>query len=105
MRLRAFGVPPMTYPLQNVGLSTDTKKNQAEGDMYREASMHGGVARLVEPGTYDAALPGTDCHRMLDARYSAPPITEISDKDYRSFCWPCHALEELEKAGDCRSGT
>jgi hypothetical protein len=22
------------------------------------------------------------------------PVTEISDKDYRSFCWPCNALEE-----------
>ena len=27
-----------------------------------------------------------------------PPVIEVSDKDYRSFCFPCHALEE---AGDC----
>ena len=25
------------------------------------------------------------------------PVIEVSDKDYRSFCFPCHALEE---AGD-----
>ena len=24
----------------------------------------------------------------------SPRIIEISDKDYRSFCWPCNALEE-----------
>lgn len=23
-----------------------------------------------------------------------PPVIEVSDKDYRSFCFPCHALEE-----------
>ena len=26
---------------------------------------------------------------------SAWSIIEISDSDYRSFCWPCHALEEI----------
>jgi hypothetical protein len=29
------------------------------------------------------------------------PIIEISDKDYRSFCWPCYALEEI---GDGKPG-
>lgn len=26
----------------------------------------------------------------------APWIIEISDDDYRSFCFPCHALEDVE---------
>ena len=26
---------------------------------------------------------------------SARSIIEISDSDYRSFCWPCHSLEEI----------
>ena len=25
----------------------------------------------------------------------ARSVIEISDSDYRSFCWPCHALEEI----------
>jgi hypothetical protein len=69
-------------------------KNQEGGEMYRGAGLHGGVVSTVETGAYDEALPGVDCHRMLDERYSALPIIEISDKDYRSFCWPCHALED-----------
>jgi hypothetical protein len=28
-------------------------------------------------------------------------IIEISDKDYRSFCFPCHALEDVP---DCNAG-
>ncbi len=39
-----------------------------------------------EPGATPGALPGT---------------IEISDKDYRSFCFPCHALEEIR---DCNGG-
>ena len=27
----------------------------------------------------------------------AEPITEISDKDYRSFCLPCDLLEETDE--------
>ncbi len=56
--------------------------------------MHGGSVSTVTTGACDEALAGGHGHRMLDARYSALPIIEISDKDYRSFCWPCHALEE-----------
>jgi hypothetical protein len=29
------------------------------------------------------------------------PFIEVSDKDYRSFCFPCHALEE---ATNCNAG-
>lgn len=32
--------------------------------------------------------------RIPDWGLKALPITEISDKDYRSFCWPCYAFEE-----------
>ncbi len=65
--------------------------------MGRGVGVHGGVARVGETGNYDTGLPGTDCRHVLDEHLDALPLIEISDKDYRSFCWPCHALEE---AGD-----
>ncbi len=64
--------------------------------------MHGGIATVVETGVYAESLPSADGQHVLDAHLGALPIIEISDKDYRSFCWPCHALEE---AGDGKSGT
>ena len=67
--------------------------------MYKGAGMHGGFAGSEETISHDAVLPGAEYHRMPDERYSALPIVEISDKDYRSFCWPCHALEETS---DCQ---
>jgi hypothetical protein len=67
--------------------------------MYRGAGLHGGVAKILETGTYEENLPGADCQHVMDERYRPLSIIEISDKDYRSFCWPCHALEE---AGDCK---
>ncbi len=73
--------------------------NQEEGKMYRGAGMHGGGAKVLETGGYEENLPGTDCQHVVVERYSTRAIIEISDKDYRSFCWPCHALEE---AGDCK---
>jgi len=24
------------------------------------------------------------------------PIVEVCDEDYRSFCWPCHAMDEQQ---------
>ena len=70
--------------------------------MGRGVGVHGGVARAVEPGHYDMGSPGTNGRHVPDEPFDALPLIEISDKDYRSFCWPCHALEEL---GDCQSGS
>ena len=61
--------------------------------------MHGGGTRVLETGSYEENVPGIDCQQVVDQRYTSLPIIEISDKDYRSFCWPCHALEET---GDCK---
>jgi len=30
------------------------------------------------------------------------PVVEVSDEDYRSFCWPCYTLED---DSDCEPGT
>ena len=67
--------------------------------MYRGAGMHGGLARVLETDTYHAVLPGAGCQHVPAEYPAALSIIEISDKDYRSFCWPCHALEET---GDCQ---
>jgi len=61
--------------------------------------MHGGGTRVLETGIYAENVPGIDCQHVVDQRDRSLPIIEISDKDYRSFCWPCHALEET---GDCK---
>ncbi len=65
------------------------------------AGRHEGVAGSMVSGIFVEALPAT---QDSDARYAAsvsPLIIEISDKDYRSFCLPCYALEET---GDCNAG-
>lgn len=67
--------------------------------MYRGSGTHGGGTRVLDAGSHEENEPGIDCQYALDQRYGSLPIIEISDKDYRSFCWPCHALEE---AGDCK---
>jgi hypothetical protein len=101
-RLGAFDVPRLNDRRQNVGLSTDVTFNQSEGDMGRGAGVHRSVARMAETGACDTGLPGTDYGQVLEELLDALPLIEISDKDYRSFCWPCHALEEM---GDCQSGS
>jgi hypothetical protein len=62
-----------------------------------EDAMGSGVRVLedaVEPTGCDEELRDTNSQRMPDEQFNAHLIIEISDKDYRSFCWPCHALEE-----------
>lgn len=58
---------------------------------------HGGVARGTEGGKGE----GVTRADSQEANCVTRPIIEISDKDYRSFCWPCYALEE---AGDGKPG-
>jgi len=67
--------------------------------VYRGSGLHGGGTRVLETGSYEENVSGIDCQHVVDQPYSSLPIIEISDKDYRSFCWPCHALEET---GDCK---
>lgn len=46
------------------------------------------------------ALPATE---VAEPRYevaNVPHVIEISDEDYRSFCFPCHALEDTENDND-----
>ena len=64
--------------------------------MGRRVSVHEEAAGT---GRYDTDLRGTDCQYMPE-RFDTLLIIEISDKDYRSFCWPCHALEDT---GDYQS--
>jgi len=68
--------------------------------MGRETDAHGSVAGVAGTGGYARVLPETD-GQYLPEQFDTLPIIEISDKDYRSFCWPCHALEDI---GDCQSG-
>jgi hypothetical protein len=56
--------------------------------------MHGGGTTVLETVSYEENVSGNHCPLVVDQPYSSLPIIEISDKDYRSFCWPCHALEE-----------
>ena len=67
--------------------------------MYSRSSRHGDGTTVLATGSYEENSPGIDCQHAVDERYRSLPIIEISDKDYRSFCWPCHALEET---GDCK---
>ena len=43
------------------------------------------------------AAKGTQGSNVQRGHVAAEPITEISDKDYRSFCLPCDVLEETDE--------
>jgi hypothetical protein len=88
--LRAIDVPWMPSREQNVGLSMQAAYNQAEGDM--------GEA-VLEAGGDERELPCAYERNVRNEHFNEMPLIEISDKDYRSFCWPCHALEDT---GDCQ---
>lgn len=74
--------------------------------------MATGAGRNAEwPGTAEqqGGKDATPVPHAVEARCEAnrfderavgemPPVIEVSDRDYRSFCFPCHALEE---AGNC----
>ena len=45
------------------------------------------------------AAKGTQGSSVRRGHVAAEPITEISDKDYRSFCLPCDVLEEMDERG------
>lgn len=53
----------------------------------------GGASKSVANSGGDAWPPVEGARALQDGAVS-PLIIEISDEDYRSFCFPCHALEE-----------
>ena len=68
--------------------------------MERDVDGRGSVAGAAQSGMLDGPVFDTYCGR-LDPYTGIAPIIEISDEDYRSFCWPCYALDET---GDCKPG-
>ena len=50
-------------------------------------------SRLLGVTKVDGVLAATNGEAAISdpALVGAEPITEISDEDYRSFCWPCDA--------------
>ena len=60
--------------------------------MENDVSVEGSVGGAIERGE---PVSGARHSAALDA---SSPLIEISDKDYRTFCLPCYALEE---GGDC----
>lgn len=70
------------------------------------ADRHSGLPGVTAHGGGVDALPVLEAGEQWDearvgercAAPTLPQVIEVSDKDYRSFCFPCHALEE---AGDC----
>ena len=56
---------------------------------YREEARGGATGTEATKGTQDS--------NVQRGHIAAEPITEISDKDYRSFCLPCDVLEETDE--------
>ena len=71
-----------------------TKKDQAEEGMRNSKGKQGSVAGAAEVPKSKEWVGCDSTGKVLDRSIKALSITEISDKDYRSFCWPCYALEE-----------
>ena len=65
--------------------------------MDRERIMHTSNARTDGTGAKHDADTTPDGYERLKMRLEKLPVTEINDDDYRSFCWPCYALEEPEE--------
>ena len=64
--------------------------------MEMDVQGQGNVVGAVERGE---PVAGAGHSAAIDAGVMSLPLIEISDKDYRSFCWPCYDLEEN---GDCK---
>jgi hypothetical protein len=62
--------------------------------MGRRRDVHEGVAGVAGTGCCETGSLAKDDQGAPDAHLDPLPLIEITDKDYRSFCWPCHALEE-----------
>ena len=60
-----------------------------------------GKDRGKDKGARHDAISTPGGHQTLPKRVGKLPVTEISDEDYRSFCWPCYNLEE---AGEGQPG-
>jgi hypothetical protein len=60
----------------------NSKGLQACQDGKVELAQSSQSGNAVSSGTMPVSVPKT------------MPITEISDKDYRSICWPCDVLED-----------
>ena len=58
---------------------------------YREDARGGATGTEATKGTQDS--------NVQRGHVAAEPITEISDKDYRSFCLPCDVLEKIDERG------
>jgi hypothetical protein len=60
------------------------------------AEQRGGIDAMPVPEAVEARY---GVNRFDESAVGEmPPVIEVSDRDYRSFCFPCHALEE---AGNC----
>ena len=87
--------------LQNIGFSKQAKKDQAGEGMDNSGDRQGRAAGEVEATESKECVGCDSTGKVPDRSINALSITEISDKDYRSFCWPCYALDET---GDGETG-
>jgi len=92
--LGGFGVPLFILPLQNTGFPMRTKKDQAGEGMHNSEGKQGRAAGEADVTGGDECVGCDSTGKVPDRSIKALSITEISDKDYRSFCWPCYELEE-----------
>ncbi len=65
------------------------------GDMAASEEEYRDNVRAGTTGT--EAANGARDSKVQRGHVGAEPITEISDKDYRSFCLPCDVLEETDE--------
>ena len=92
--LGGFGVPLLVIALQNTRFAVAENYGLSGGGMHKSGGEQGGTAGEVDVTQSNESVSGDSTGRLPDPGRNAVPVTEISDKDYRSFCWPCNALEE-----------
>jgi len=71
----------------------------AGGDAVKQGHGQDGARRVSEDADADGGTPretsaSSATGTTVKAFVNWLAVTEICDDDYRSFCWPCHALEE-----------
>lgn len=103
---RLTAIAAVAGAARNAQASPLTENGEArvfeKGGANSEANSEETIGTTIEARTeVKSAVTGEPRNGARAEVTAMLPIIEVSDEDYRSFCFPCHALED---ADDCNDG-
>lgn len=73
----------------------------ADNEVHSRATTGATIEALNElNGDVKSEVNSAARNEALASVMAMPLVIEVSDDDYRSFCFPCHALEEADDGND-----